>query len=493
MRKLLFTIAILFFASLISAQDNFQPGYASIKTDELMATVRYLASPELYGRLSGSEGFVKAANYMADEFKKLNLKPAFKKSYFDNFTTEYNDIKEADFYYKKDDGTLISFELGTDFICRGFTGSGDVVGKLVFCGYGISDPQNSYDDYAAINTNGCIAVVFKGNPSYKINDKSYSLTLREKAAAAKLHGCKAIVFISMPNDKPPQKLIGSVFDGDYNPALLDFPMVHLSLDAVKFLFDKSTGEMKALQTLIDSTQAPHSFTVPGGIADINVNADYTHAQPTMNVAGIYEGSDPVLKHKYLVIGAHLDHVGGQAHTVYFPGANDNASGSAAVLQLARAFALNKIDSKYSIIFLLNSNEESGFQGASHFVNNTIYKPDDMLAYFNIDCIGRGDSIRVGNGESCPVLYSLARSVDSAGARYVVNGTWSGGGADAVPFYQKKVPSLYFVTTNSYDFLHLPGDKPETLNPALFTETVKLIYGTACRVANGDYTREEIVK
>jgi hypothetical protein len=133
-----------------------------------------------------AKGFVKAANYMADEFKKLNLIPAFKKSYFDNFTTEYNDIKEADFYYKKDDGTLISFELGTDFICRGFTGSGDVVGKLVFCSYGISDPQNSYDDYAAINTNGCIAVVFKGNPSYKINDKSYSLT-----TAGKSRRCKA--------------------------------------------------------------------------------------------------------------------------------------------------------------------------------------------------------------------------------------------------------------------------------------------------------------
>ena len=494
MKKFLFLLYILILSSLSFAQqDNCQSGYSTIKQDELLSTVKFLASPEIHGRVAGSEGYYKAAEYMASEFKKLNLKPAFKNTYFDEFTTEYNEIKEADFYYKKNDGTLVSFELGTDFICRGFTGSADVVGQLVFCGYGISAPSDSYDDYAGINCSGSIAVVFKNNPAFKINDKSYQLSLRDKANIAKQHGCKAIVFIPMPCDAEPQKPIGSMLDGDYIHSLTDFPMVQISIEATEFLFEKSLTELKSLQKLIDSTISPHSFPISGGMADINVNAEYSHFRPTMNIAGIYEGTDPTLKNMYLVIGAHLDHVGGQANAVYFPGANDNASGSAAVLQLARAFALNKINTKYSVIFILFSNEESGLQGSTHFINSAGYKPDDIIAYLNIDCIGTGDSVRIGNGESCPSLYSLTRNIDSLNSKLVVNGTWSGGGADATPFYEKKIPALYFVTTNGYKFLHLPGDKPETLNQPLFTETVKLIYGTACSIANGNYIREEIAK
>ena len=92
---LLFSVLFLSSASLFAQQDNCQYGYGTIKQDELLSTVKFLASPDIYGRVAGSEGYYKAAGYMADEFKKLNLKPAFKKSYFDEFTTEYNDIKEA--------------------------------------------------------------------------------------------------------------------------------------------------------------------------------------------------------------------------------------------------------------------------------------------------------------------------------------------------------------------------------------------------------------
>ena len=119
--------------------------------------------------------------------------------------------------------------------------------------------------------------------------------------------------------------------------------------------------------------------------------------------------------------------------------------------------------------------------------------DKIIAMFNLDCIGYGDSIQVGNGKSSPELWNLARKIDKENFNLVVEDTWSGGGADLTPFYEKGIPGLYFVSKYSYEHLHLPTDTPETLNPVLFENIVKLAYLTAREVADGNYKREEVIK
>ncbi|MDZ7766135.1 MAG: hypothetical protein U5K00_17225 [Melioribacteraceae bacterium] len=145
-----------------------------IKSSNLMNTVKYLASEELNGRLGGSEGYFKAANFIADEFSKLNLLPFKGESYFQTFNVEYNEIVPP---YSLDlitnDDVIKKYKLGDDFVFRGFTGSGNFTAEVVFAGYGISAPELGYDDYEGIDVDGKVVMVFKENPRWKIDEHNW--------------------------------------------------------------------------------------------------------------------------------------------------------------------------------------------------------------------------------------------------------------------------------------------------------------------------------
>jgi hypothetical protein len=113
----------------------------------------------------------------------------------------------------------------------------------------------------------------------------------------------------------------------------------------------------------------------------------------------------------------------------------------------------------------------------------------IVAYFNLDCVGHGDSIQVGSGKTSPKLWQLARDLDARGARLTVEETWGGGGADATPFAEQKIPTIYFASKFSYTHLHLPSDQPATLNPRLYEALARLVYRTAWKVAEGGYLGE----
>ena len=428
---------------------------------------------------------------MADEFKKLNLVPIDGDTYYQKFYTEYNEIlPPCSLSLYKDESKAKEYALGDDYVFRGFTGSGDFKAPVVFSGYGLSTEK--YDDYAGIDVSGKVVIVFKFNPSWKPDGVEWAEALpRIKSKTAADHGAKGILFVSPPNDKDPQKPIGSVYHGE-GIQDEDFPQLHIDLSIADDFFSGTGNTLKELQTMIDSLQSPHSIELKTE-AEIVVNARYTKEQETMNIAGIYPGSDPALKNEYVIIGGHLDHAGQQGKEIYFPGANDNASGAASVLELARAFAGNKIETKRSIVFVLFSAEESGLEGAGYFAENMPFDTLQVTAMINIDCIGHGDSLKAGNGKSAPELWKLARDTDKNHNSITIKETWNKGGADATPFYEKGIPALYFVTKNSYTYLHQRGDLPETLNPDVYEECVDLIFLTAYDIANGGYTREKVIE
>ncbi|MDD5362105.1 MAG: M20/M25/M40 family metallo-hydrolase [Ignavibacteria bacterium] len=484
------TIILFLITGFTSNPGDKYPGVEKISGDNLIKTVEFLASPELKGRLAGSEGFYKAAEFMAGEFKSLGLKPAGNEGYYQTFTTEYNEIvAPCGFSLSNKDGSEKKYKLGEDFICRGFTGSGKVSAEIVFAGYGFSDAENNFDEYAGIDANGKIVMMFKQTPSWKIKDKEWNQSLRYRGSIALKHGAAGVIFVSKPNDANPQKPIGSVMDGE-GEHLISLPMIHADLNAVDDILGVEGKNIKALQTELDEKKTPISFSTNTKVS-IEVTALYTKDRRTMNVAGILEGSGTELKNEYLIIGAHLDHVGDQAGEVYFPGANDNASGSASVLELARTFVKSGIKPKRSIMFILFSNEESGLLGSSYYCKNPIVPVEKTVAMLNNDCVGFGDSIQIGNGKSAPGLWQITRTIDSLYTKAMIMRTWNGGGADAAPFHQLKIPCLYFVSYFSYTFLHLPGDKPETLNKSTFEKECKLAYMTAFEIANGNYSKEKV--
>jgi Zn-dependent M28 family amino/carboxypeptidase len=207
--------------------------------------------------------------------------------------------------------------------------------------------------------------------------------------------------------------------------------------------------------------------------------------------GLLPGADPALAGEAVVIGAHLDHVGRQGPDLVFPGANDNASGAAAVLALADALAHAPRRPARTVVFALFTGEEHGLNGARWHAAHPAAPLARTVAMLNLDCVACGDSLQLGNGRSAPNLWRLARDLDAAGERITVERTWAGGGADATPFHEAGVPSLYLATTRGYEQLHLPSDLPATLNGTLYERVVRLALRTATAVAGGGYAREAL--
>jgi len=483
MKYIILVLSAIFTINNAFSQDT--SGVWFVNAKNLMKTDTYLASKELKGRLSGSREYYKAAEFIASEFSKIGLKPLGNKNYFQNFKIEYNEIiAPCKFALVENGRTIKNYILGKDFACRGFTGSGNFTAPVVFAGYGFS--EEGYDDYAGIDVKGKVVMMFKQVPNWKNGDRNWNPSLRYRQDIAFKKGAIAILFVSKPNDANPQKPIGSVMDGE-GYYMESFPMLQIDVEVGEELVNSTNLTLKQLQLLIDSLKTPVPLELNKNV-ELNINAVYEKERNTMNVVGMLEGETD----EYVILGAHLDHVGGQADEIFYPGANDNASGSSAVLEIARTFANSKIKPKRSIIFVLFSNEESGLNGATYFTENPLVPLEKVTAMMNMDCVGFGDSIHIGNGKSAPELWKITRGLDSLFTKQMVMHTWNGGGADATPFHQKGIPCLYFVTTNSYKHLHLPSDLPETLNQNLFEKITKLAYLTVLNVANGDYTRETVL-
>jgi hypothetical protein len=458
-------------------------------TGHLMEIVSYMASPGLEGRQAGSPGLVKAAEFAVSLFEKFGLMPAGDRGFYQDFQLEYNLILSGSIMKLIDsNGLETEPELGKEYSFRGFTGAGKTRAEVIFAGYGISHPDIGYDDYFNIDAQDKIVMVFKANPSWKIDNENWGEgSIRSKAATARKNGAKAIIFLPTSSGWHSRMPIGSVMDGE-GVHLIDFPQLEIGKELADKLLEELGFTLAEMQEKIDSEKKPASIKI-GRQVFIDVKTEYMANQPTVNVVAMLPGSHPDLKDEYIVIGAHMDHVGIQAGKVYYPGANDNASGTAAVIELARMFSTLETKPARSVLFVLFDAEECGLKGATHFVENSPVAHDKIVAMLNFDCIAHGDSIQIGSGLSNPDLFEIAKNTDRSGL--LVGNTWKGGGADATPFYNAGIPTLYFVTRDSYTYLHLPGDTPETLNPRLFTSVVQLGFDIALKVANGDYTREKV--
>lgn len=433
----------------------------------LMKHVNFFTDSKQNGRLSGTNGFDNSIEYCMDYFKSIGVEPVSTEFWPQRFPIDVNVINEALMYIEYEENN-VELKVGTDFSVRGYSGSGNINEDVIFCGYGFEN--DLYSDYASVDVKEKIVMVFKSNPPF-IKDLP-RMSIRTKADLAYQKGARAIIFVSQPNQKNPQKPIGSVMHGE-GPMHTDMPQVQVTIEVANRLMKNSEYSLSEAQTLLDSLAQPLSFNC-NTQAIIKIDADYNEDGSSSNIAGIIRGKDPVLAEEYIMITAHLDHVGAIGNKVYYPGANDNASGSAAVLEIAR-FISNEVDYiKRSVIFVLFGSEEKGLIGSQFMADNLPVPKEQIVAVFNMDCIAYGDSIMVGNGKSSPILWNIAKELNDKHVNKMVERTWAGGGADLTPFHNKGINGLYFVTTNSYEFLHLPGDKPETLNKDLYKDLVKLL-------------------
>lgn len=447
----------------------------------LLNAIHDLSSSEYTGRLAGTDGYNDAAMYVIEELERYGVQP-FQGDWYQLFELECNQIETATLRtYVNANDTRVPYILGRDFVCAGMTGRGYSDAPVVFCGYGIDDA--SYNDYAKVDAQGKIAVVLSGTPNFlPTTVTQHYRTLRQKARAAQRHGCCAMVVVNLSGTCSPTEVQGNVWCGEL-PHMATFPMLQTTRACAEKLFG---NERMSLQEAIDSiggSRAPQSFHFRKHF-ELEVNTTYHPSALTGNVVGIYPGTD--LANEYVVVGAKLDHVGMQGNTCLFPGADDNASGAAILLETARMLRNAEIQPRRSVVFVFFSGGEQRHLGSRIFVSG--FRPLRRVeAFVNADCLGTGDSVAVLGNAMFPSLWNVARNMDSL----FTEGTLARGmerapTGDGAAFSTVGIPTLVFTNYNGNRKAHVPSDIPENIDREYILKASKLFYETVYELTFGDY-------
>lgn len=455
-------------------------------TDTLMKHVRILSSSQYEGRMAGSEAFLDAANYCAEVLASYGVKP-FQEEWGQYFQVEYNEIENCNFYtYVNDNDVRVQYVLGRDYVCSSMTGRGYTNAPVVFCGWGID--HYSYDEYGKVDVRGKVVLCLSGVPEFlpgKITDR-YA-TLRDKAEVARKHGAVGLVCVNMSESCRPYEVQHWAWCGE-GSHLMTFPVVQPTREMATALLADEQMTFDSVVNRLTETMTPQSFHLRKSF-EININAKYHPNATTANVVGVLPGYDAKLKNEYIVVGAHLDHVGIQGNTCLFPGANDNATGVAAVLEAARLLTVNapkEIEyNKRSIVFVLFSGGELQNLGSSIFVSN-FPKLRNVECFINAESIGQGDSIQVLGNKRFPMLWNIASRNDSISTKSLVKGYRTMPKGDAAPFAQVGIPSLVFTGFLGNLNDHVPSDISENVDRDLMTKNASLMAEVIYELSLGDY-------
>lgn len=472
---------------------------SAITAAEIISHIRYLASDELGGRESGAEGGDEAAGYIAYHFKSSGLKPSGGDgTYFQNFTfVSGTKLGESNSFTIKTGKKDRELELKTDFLPLSSSKNGTVQGELVFAGYGISAPELGYDDYAGIDVKDKIVLALRYTPEgYDPESSFYRYApLHYKTMNAGEKGAKGIIFTTPVSQEEEEDLggirpVSSLTDSGIRVAIL-------SREIAGEILSLAHRDMRNLERRM-SDRKTASFVIPN--VKVRIHTDLVQEKRSAsNVAGLLECSDPASKDEVIVVGAHYDHIGlggrfsvgnrndndGKIHN----GADDNASGTAGLLELAEYFAGNRDMLKRSVLFIAFAGEELGLLGSSHYIKNPEIPLSKTAAMLNMDMIGRlrdNELTVMGTGTS-PEWKKLIESSNSGVGLSIKTAESGFAASDQTVFLTKDIPVLLFFTGIHPDY-HAPSDDWEKINSAGEEKIVKLIAGIIEKLSR---TPEEI--
>ena len=509
------------------------PGNESITEADLRADLFFLAGDAMRGRLTDTNENRATADYIRARFERAGLKPVAGNSYFHNYNLmtatlgQTNELKLS-----MPNGSAREWKVGIDFYPQRFSGSGTASGPVTFAGFGITAPKWSYDDYRG-DVKGKIVLVLDHEPGERDSKSLFEGVVTaepaaawRKALAAQTGGAVAILFVSDVHNHPdaanfeqaarnfwpatpariPNYTLATWTDRLQIPALQISPAVAATLIAGSSRTIEEFGKM--------AETATSGFTaaeMPGSRIEIKASVE-RHIVPDRNVLGLIEGSDPKLKDEWVLVTAHFDHDGVNG-TQILNGADDNGSGTVALLEIADAYALAAQQGqrpKRSVLFCAWNSEERGLLGAWAYTEFPPAPLTNIAGVLNMDMIGRNEEVQVGggnrfNGFEVQTAESNANAVNMMGfARApelaaVVDAANTGIGldikkrydnnpsnlvrrSDQWPFLQRGVPALGFMTGLHPDY-HTQYDRPEKINYVKMERIARLIHQASWNLAN----------
>jgi hypothetical protein len=469
-----------------------QPSDPEITARDIRQYVSFLASDALEGRGSGTEGNRKAADYLVRELKYLDIQGGGADGgYLQPFTFSVS--------VRLGEGNAMTLggkplALGQEYRPLGFSANATATGDVVFAGYGITANDKEYDDYAGLDVKGKIVVVLRYAPDGDSPRSEYAkhTGLREKARIARDHGAAALVMITGPANDPEDELMKLSFD--QVAANSGLPVISMKRSVLAAAFEAAGQDLKALQDSIKASRRPRSFSFAGLGATVTTNVQTMKAK-SANVIGILPGNDPALKNEAVVIGAHYDHLGwgGPGSGSQRPdtiaihnGADDNASGTAAVLELAAKFDSMRKQLRRTVVFAFFSGEELGTLGSQQYVTSPPIPLEQTVAMINLDMVGRlqEKKLTVG-GTGTASLWPDLLGKYNKDSTFVYSFEPDGfGPSDHASFYGKNIPVLFFFTGTHNDY-HKPSDDADLLNYDGEAQVARLAFQVARDVVQKD--------
>jgi len=507
------------------------PGMSEISSADLESHLSFLASPLLEGRMNGEPGLDIAAAYIESQIKLLGLKPANGNSFiqpFPVFRKSMDRQKTTISIISGDNDTVILREPMYQLYPSGASDF-QIEGEVVFAGYGIKNDKFGYNDFDKINPEGKILIIMnrsplsdEGVPVFDSPGESPYTGIQRKIMTLVFTKARAVLFVADP--KSGFSTLEEQYPGiagqlgselslkDSKTATIDLPGIPKMIFVHRKVADellRGTGfTLESLQKSIDSDRKPHSFEIKNKktlITEVSLTTEET----LKNVAGYIEGSDPVLKNEVVIFSAHMDHIGGSGDRIN-TGADDNASGCSALLELAGAFSSMPDKPLRSVAFLWVSGEEIGLYGSKHYSENPLFPLEKTIADLNIDMIGRVKGVADTTDENpmsgpssvfaiaCNQSSDLMKIAEEADKNSVIDFDYSLSGrnhplqlfarSDHYNFVRKDIPVLFFSTGIHTDY-HTPGDVIDKIDFGKMELVTKAIYDIGFTLAN---RRERIV-
>ena len=505
-------------AALLAALPSYPQKEAlkAITLENSEAYMKFLSSDNLEGRRTGSEGNNAAAEFIKAEALKLGLRPL----------PGQDDLFQQLRYLKID---IVPGEsrITLSDSCSGHILSAGIMplmppsdtvsldGEVVFGGYGYMNSEEKYNDLAGISLKDKIVIIMTRMPEIKGNGMPApgtgisEMTEVRKLPLIMLQQARAILFVADPalgNDISSDLLsMGSSYQLTplFRKQIFSYSLnaYAITTETANQMLSGSGLTLKKLQDSIASSRKPASFIIPNLRTHISVNV-VKDTVTSNNIIGYIEGSDPILKKEAVIFTAHYDHVGKDASGNIYNGANDNASGSVGLLNIASAFSSLRRKPARSAIFLWTTGEEEGLHGSTYYTENPPYPLEKTVAAINFDMIARSrrdtdvgasltgeiditgpDTIKVIHGTESPELVSIAtRACEESGIFPIDEGKGTHfSGSDHYPFYRKRIPVLFFFTGLHKDY-HKQTDDYEFIDFDKLVSVSKAGFVTGYRVA-----------
>ncbi len=462
-----------------------------ITASELYDHIAFLASETLEGRKPGTAGGHAAASYIVDQLRRLRVQLLGEDGYqyfevvIDVEAGEGNRLRVGDFQ-----GTA-----GIDFIPLSFSENAALSAPVTFAGYGFDIESDSitWRDYDSVDVSGRWVMLLFGDPEIERMDSPFVAhsAPRQKVLKAKDEGAGGVLFVSGPSYDEKDEL--SSLSYDQSPSSSGLPVLHISRKIADRLLRANSTSIATLEEELIRQRRPSSFSLE---VTLTAEAEVVKKKATtQNVVALLPGGDAALKDQYVVLGAHYDHLGfGGAGSgsrrpdtsAVHNGADDNASGVAAILEIFERFAEGGTAPGRSIVFAAFAAEEMGLLGSKYFVDNPPVHLDSIICMINLDMVGRLNettkSVSVGGTGTAAGLSDL---VQSRAASYGLNASLSPEGlgpSDHASFYAEDIPVL-FLSTGAHDDYHTPDDDVEGINIQGEKEIADFVYDVAADFAD----------